>query len=53
VPIFILSRHDPADLDQWPLVTHENDVTAAMTRAKEAAGEKSVLVHGPAPRSSG
>lgn len=46
VPIFILTRHDPADLRQWPLVTYVNDVTTAMTRAKEAAGDKDVLVHG-------
>jgi dihydrofolate reductase len=46
VPIFILTRHDPADLRQWPLVTYVNDVTTAMTKAKEAAGEKDVLVHG-------
>jgi dihydrofolate reductase len=46
VPIFILTRHDPADLRQWPLVTYVNDVTTAMTRAREAAGAKDVLVHG-------
>jgi dihydrofolate reductase len=46
VPIFILTRHDPNDLKQWPLVTYVNDVTSAMTRAKEAAGDKNVLVHG-------
>jgi dihydrofolate reductase len=46
VPIFILTRHDPDDLKQWPLVTYVNDVTSAMTRAKEAAGDKNVLVHG-------
>ena len=46
VPIFILTRHDPADLRPWPLVTYVNDVTTAMTRAKEAAGDKNVLVHG-------
>jgi dihydrofolate reductase len=46
VPIFILTRHDPADLRQWPLVTYVNDVTTAMTRAKEAAGDRNVLVHG-------
>jgi hypothetical protein len=40
VPIFILTRHDPADLRQWPLVTYVNDVTSAMTQAKEAAGDK-------------
>src|SRR5918992_4432889 len=46
VPIFILTRNDPDDLRQWPLVTYVNDVTSAMTRAKEAAGHKNVLVHG-------
>jgi dihydrofolate reductase len=46
VPIFVLTRHDPADLRQWPLVTYVNDVATAMTQAKEAAGEKNVLVHG-------
>jgi dihydrofolate reductase len=46
VPIFILTRHDPDDLRQWPLVTYVNDVTSAMTQAKEAARDKNVLVHG-------
>jgi dihydrofolate reductase len=46
VPIFILTRHDPDELRQWPLVTYSNDVTRAMTQAKEAAGSKNVLVHG-------
>jgi dihydrofolate reductase len=47
VPIFILSRHQPdAEAAQWPLVSYVGDVTTAMTRAKEAAGEKDVLVHG-------
>jgi dihydrofolate reductase len=46
VPIFVLTRHDPADLRQWPLVSYVNDVTTAMTQAKEAAGVKNVLVHG-------
>jgi dihydrofolate reductase len=46
VPIFILTRHDPAELQQWPLVSYVSDVTEAMTRAKEAAGGKDVLVHG-------
>ena len=45
-PIFILTRHDPDDLRQWPLVTYVNNVTTAMTQAKEAAGHKNVLVHG-------
>jgi dihydrofolate reductase len=32
----------------WPLVTYVNDVTSAMTQAKDAAGDKNVLVHGAA-----
>ena len=46
VPIFILTRQDPANFTQWPLVSYVNDVTTAMTQAKEAAGDKNVLVHG-------
>src|SRR5262245_61152104 len=46
VPIFILTRHDPADLRQWPLVTYVSDVRSATTKAKQAAGDKNVLVHG-------
>jgi dihydrofolate reductase len=46
-PIFILARGEPGiDIEQWPLVTYVNDVTTAMTRAKNAAGDKNVLVHG-------
>jgi dihydrofolate reductase len=46
VPIFILTRHDPADLRQWPLVSYVSDVGTAMTQAKHAAGDRNVLVHG-------
>jgi dihydrofolate reductase len=47
VPIFVLSRHQPsAEAAQWPLVTYVGDVATAMARAKEAAGEKDVMVHG-------
>ena len=47
VPIFIVARDEPGiDISQWPLVTYLNDVATAMTRAKEAAGERNVLVHG-------
>jgi dihydrofolate reductase len=45
-PIFILTRRDPAELQQWPLVTYVDDVRTAMAEAKRAAGEKDVLVHG-------
>jgi dihydrofolate reductase len=48
-PIFIYSRRPPGiDISQWPLVTYVTDVEAAMTRAKQAAGDKNVLVHGAA-----
>ncbi len=47
VPIFILSRDPhPAEEARWPLVTYLSDVVTAMARAKQAAGEKDVLVHG-------
>ena len=47
VPIFILARGKPGiDIDQWPLVTYVNEVISAMTQAKEAAGDRNVLVHG-------
>ena len=47
VPIFILSRHEPAEqYGQWPNVTYLSDLDEAARRAKEAAGEMNVLVHG-------
>ena len=46
VPIFILTREEPGDLRQWPLVTYLSDVTTAMAQAKAAAGDRNVLVHG-------
>ena len=47
VPIFILSRDEPRiDISAWPLVTYVDDVETAMGRAREAAGDKDVLVHG-------
>jgi dihydrofolate reductase len=49
VPIWVLSRHEPGiDASAWPLVTYVNDVTSAMRQAKEAAGDRKVLVHGAA-----
>jgi dihydrofolate reductase len=48
-PIFIYSRHEPGiDISDWPLVTYVTDLVTAITRAKQAAGEKNVLVHGAA-----
>jgi len=47
VPIFVLTRQKPdSETGQWPLVSYVSDVSAAMTQAKEAAGDKDVLVHG-------
>src|SRR4029450_733690 len=47
VPILIYSNREPGiDISQWPLVTYVNDVRTAMSQAKEAAGDKNVLVHG-------
>jgi dihydrofolate reductase len=46
VPIFVLSRRQPNPELQWPGVTYVSDVTTAMTMAKDAAGDKDVLVHG-------
>jgi dihydrofolate reductase len=47
VPIFVLSRREPdSETGQWPLVTYVPDVRTAMTEAKQAAGDKNVLVHG-------
>jgi dihydrofolate reductase len=47
VPIFVVTRQEPGgDAEQWPLVTYVSDVGAAMTEAKQAAGDTNVLVHG-------
>ena len=46
VPIYILSRDPAAEPDRWPLVTYVSDVGTAMARAREAAADRSVLVHG-------
>ncbi len=47
VPIFILSRERHEDEDaKWPLVSFVDDIATAIARAKEAAGDKDVLVHG-------
>jgi dihydrofolate reductase len=47
VPIFVLTRQEPgSEPEDWPLVTYVSDVGTAMAAAKEAAGDKNVLVHG-------
>lgn len=47
VRIFTLYRQQPGiDISHWPLVTPVNDIETAMAKAKEAAGDENVLVHG-------
>lgn len=47
VPIYILSRHQPpAWVADWPGVHYVSDLEAAVRQAKQAAGDKNVLVHG-------
>jgi dihydrofolate reductase len=46
VPIFVLSRHRPDAAPRWPAVTYVPDVAVAVHAAKEAAGDRDVLVHG-------
>jgi dihydrofolate reductase len=49
VPIWVLSRREPGiDVEQWPLVTYVSDVGAAIAQARQAAGDKDVLVQGAA-----
>ena len=47
VPIVVYSRRAPTiDVGGWPLVTYTDDVREAYARAREAAGDRDVLVHG-------
>jgi dihydrofolate reductase len=47
VPIFIPYRDEPGiDISGWPLVNPVDDVETAMSLAREAAGERNVLIHG-------
>jgi len=47
VPIYVLSRGPaPAWAAGWPLVHYVDDLAVAVRDAKEAAGDKDVLVHG-------
>jgi dihydrofolate reductase len=46
IAIFVLSRRPPAEDMQWPGVTYVDDVATAMRLAKDAAGDRDVLVHG-------
>jgi dihydrofolate reductase len=47
VPIFVLTRRPPDGGGRdWPLVTYATDVATATAGAKDAAGDRNVLVHG-------
>jgi dihydrofolate reductase len=47
VPIYILSRHPaPVWATAWPAVHYVSNLEAAVRDAKQAAGDKNVLVHG-------
>jgi dihydrofolate reductase len=47
LPVFVLTRRESgSETGQWPLITYATDVKTAMTGAKQAAGDKNVLVHG-------
>jgi dihydrofolate reductase len=47
VPIFVVTRRPPdGGAPDWPLVTYVTDVATAMAAAKDAAGDRDVLVHG-------
>jgi dihydrofolate reductase len=47
VPIYILSRNPAPDwAAAWPAVHYVSDLAAAVRDAKDAAGDKNVLVHG-------
>ena len=49
VPIFIYSRRPAAiDISGWPLVSYHDEVVEAFGRARAAAGDRTVLVHGAA-----
>ena len=49
VPIYILSRHPAPDwASGWANVHYVSDLATAMGEAKQAAGDKNVLVHGAA-----
>jgi dihydrofolate reductase len=47
VPVYILSRHPAPDwVSGWPGVHYVSDLEVAVLAAKEAAGDKDVMVHG-------
>ena len=47
VPIYILSRNPaPAWATEWPAVQYVSNLGEAVRHAKDAAGDKNVLVHG-------
>jgi dihydrofolate reductase len=45
VDVFVFTRHVPAE-QQWPNVHYVTDIESAVERAKAAAGDRAVLLHG-------
>jgi dihydrofolate reductase len=47
VPIYVLSRHAAPDwAASWPNVHYVSDIAEAVRAAKDAAGDRNVMVHG-------
>ena len=47
VPIFVLRRSEPeAEWTKYPLVSFVGDIATAVASAKQAAGDKNVMMHG-------
>lgn len=47
VPIFIVARGKPGiDISGWPLVSYVPDARTAVAEARQAAGDRNVMVHG-------
>jgi len=43
-PVVVVTHHAPEDADRWPRTTFTDDVTTAIERAKEIAGDKDVTI---------
>ena len=43
-PVVVVTHHVPQDADRWPRTTFAGDVTEAVTRAREIAGDKDVTI---------
>ncbi len=43
-PVVVVTHHPPDDADRWPRTTFVDDVSTAVGRAKEIAGDKNVTI---------